>query len=352
MFVPPGRDTLANTFAKKHELSAAHGIVVLKEALTAVGCKRSPQAFDFNREHDTEAIEVRLRELKLLLEDKFQGTQTIFGVHLVPDMVAEGYARLLMAMGGEHSAVQHGSRNPFMRKAASSWLNERIRLWPGFATVVSSDGNEHDVDWYLDQTVITLTNVGRQLHPFRNWPHYNNGREAKKEKKEKIRAEEMRQKETARKVFSKRSPPDVDAPPVVAVNIAPEVEVEVEDGDPVQCPVCRSIMTVPMTLQCGHSFCMTCLPRHQAPHADSVGPPIAAGMMLCMMCRATCRRPVNVNQTLNRACVAARQVATRVPIMADVAPARRQGPAPPGKKAPPKQSSGKPKHDTSLMLLN
>uniref|UniRef100_A0A3P9NV85 Si:ch211-1n9.6 n=2 Tax=Poeciliinae TaxID=586240 RepID=A0A3P9NV85_POERE len=30
-------------------------------------------------------------------------------------------------------------------------------------------------------------------------------------------------------------------------------------GEPLKCPVCQDFFTEPVTLQCGHDFCLTCI---------------------------------------------------------------------------------------------
>ena len=79
MFTPPSPDDLSGTFAARPSLTN-HGITVLTQVYRAVGAKVHPSCPGYDATVDHEAGAQRVRELKLVLEDKFQGTALLFGV--------------------------------------------------------------------------------------------------------------------------------------------------------------------------------------------------------------------------------------------------------------------------------
>ena len=183
MFTPPSPDDLSATFAAPRPSLTHHGVTVLTQAYRAVGAKLHPSFPRYDATVDHEAAAVRVAELKLVLEDKCQGTALLFGVRICPDFVAEMYARVMLSMGGEHVEVQLGRHAPFLKKAASSFFAERVQHWPGFHRTFCDNGFEHGDEWHVDEVVTLMTNLTRVLHPSRNWKLYNANKVENKVKK-------------------------------------------------------------------------------------------------------------------------------------------------------------------------
>ena len=339
MYQPPAPDDLTDTFATKPKMTD-HGTGVLEKAFKKVGAKVNPVCPNYNADADEVHIKARIETLKEVSEEKFQGTTTLFGVRIAPDFCAEVYARLMLAMGGEHVKVVLGRQSPFMRKAACAMWVERLggkTTWPGFKRDQDANGVDQTDEWHQEQLVTFMTNVFRQLHPERNTSSYNVHRGPNKEKREKAIADDQKQKAEAAKAFAPKPSPAPLAAGGEGQVLGDFGEHELDDAfDPFLCAVCHRIMTLPFTLACQHSFCQDCVAEPDDADDDSVANPIPLGSVMCPMCREVHRRPVSKNITLNTLCIAARARSLQVPSMVvpkDVAPPTRPT-AKPDPKAP------------------